>query len=211
MATHRGWNVGRRGFFVQRPRGPWGLDPVTPPFICIYICACTYTCTCACTGTSHAHTHKHYTRMCVCVCVCAYIYISFWVYIYVYVYVYVSTYACMRMYTVMYICIYARRFVGRCGVHANKYGGVCVCVHENLYRRVCVCLSIVCLQYCMHKRTCMYAVLYTRMHKMLCVRLCLCRHVCLCSVRIHTNTCICVWMCVFFVFMYTVLCTCMCV
>jgi len=70
------------------------------------------------------------------------------------------------MYTVMYICIYARRFVGRCGVHANKYGGVCVCVHENLYRRVCVCLSIVCLQYCMHKRTCMYAVLYTRMHKM---------------------------------------------
>jgi hypothetical protein len=103
----------------------------------------------------------------------------------------------MRMYTVMYICIYARRFVGRCGVHANKYGGVGVCVHENLYRRVCVCLSIVCLQYCMHKRTCMYAVLYTRMHMMLCVRLCLCRHVCLCSVRIHTNTCICVWMCVF--------------
>jgi len=97
MATHRGWNVGRRGFFVQRPRGPWDLDPVTPPFICIYICACTYTCTCACTGTSHAHTHKHYTRMCVCVCVGVHIYIYAcgYIYMYMYMYMYLLTHACV--------------------------------------------------------------------------------------------------------------------
>ena len=119
MATHRGWNVGRRGFFVQRPRGPWGLDPVTPPFICIYICACTYTCTCACTGTSHAHTHKHYTRMCVCVCVGVHIYI----------YMLVGIYICICI----CICIYLR-------MHAYVYGDVYMHLCTEVRRSVrCTC------------------------------------------------------------------------
>ena len=133
MATHRGWNVGHRGFFVQRPRGPWDLDPVTPPFICIYICACTYTCTCACTGTSHAHTHKDYTRMCVCVYVCVHIYI----------------YACMRIHvnTHVYTCICICRGVCICiciciclRMHAYIYGDVYMHLCTEVRRSVrCTC------------------------------------------------------------------------